>query len=323
MTLKNYAAIDIGSNSVRLLIKGVNGESTSNSDRFIKVLFLRVPVRMGMDVFTEGKISKGKAKNLKSILRVFKTMMEIYDVVDYRACATSAVRDAKNGIKIIDKINNSLNMDICIIGEKEEAKIINDYHERFSENKADNFLFVEVGGGNTEISFISDGKDVFTNSYRIGTLRVLNEKVDESEIARLSSDLEKVSQSYSNIKIVGSGGNINKLYKLVTIKDEKEKSFTVSDLRKVYAKLKTMSMDTRMELFKLKEDRADVIVPAADIFLRIADAVKSNKVIVPRFGLSDCIINYIYENNNLKIRHNLKESTGEYEKEENIETEVE
>lgn len=297
----NYAAIDIGSNAVRLLIKHVE-EDSNGVPHFSKVLLLRIPLRLGFDVFAMGKISEQKEKNLIRLMKSYRHIMKIYDVDSYRACATSAMRDAANGMQIIKYIRKKTDIKIDIIDGQEEARMIYNNHIEQLEDRTGNYMYVDVGGGSTEINLLSQGELVCSRSYNIGTVRILNQAVKDSEWQRLKDDMAALALSYSQINIIGSGGNINKLYRLADKKDKKQKRMTVDTLRQLYDSLKVLTVEERMEQYGLKPDRADVIVPAGTIFLTIADLIQAAFIYVPVIGLSDGIIDNLYVNDVIDSR---------------------
>lgn len=289
----HYAAIDIGSNAVRLLIKQVE-EDTEGKANFRKEMLLRVPLRLGFDVFAMGKISEEKEKNLMRLMKVFRHMMKIYDVEAFRACATSAMRDAQNGKDIIKRIKKKTGIEIEIIDGQEEAKTIYNNHNEYMEDRNGNYMYVDVGGGSTEINLLSQGTLVCSRSYNIGTVRLLNQAVADAEWERLKNDMQELAASYEKTNIIGSGGNINKLYKLADKKDKRKQRITVDTLKKLHEELKALSVEERMEKYQLKPDRADVIVPAGDIFLNIAEWIHATHIYVPVIGLADGIIDELY-----------------------------
>ena len=291
----NYAAIDIGSNAVRLLIKEIKEEQ--GNAHFSKVLMLRVPLRLGFDVFDIGKISEKKEKNMIRLMKAFRHLMKIYDVKHCRACATSAMRDAKNGMDIIKQIEKKTGVHIDIIDGQEEAKIIYNNHVEHMEDQKGNYMYVDVGGGSTEINLLSEGQLVCSRSYNIGTVRMLNNAVKDSEWERLKNDLAELAKSYPQTNIIGSGGNINKLYRLADKKNKKKMTMQVSVLQELHTRLKALSLEERMEQFGMKPDRADVIIPAGEIFLTIANIIGASYIHVPVIGLSDGIIDELYLQN--------------------------
>lgn len=291
----NYAAIDIGSNAVRLLIKEIKEEQ--GKAHFSKVLMLRVPLRLGFDVFDIGKISEKKEKNMIRLMKAFRHLMKIYDVKHCRACATSAMRDAKNGMDIIKQIEKKTGVHIDIIDGQEEAKIIYNNHVEHMEDQKGNYMYVDVGGGSTEINLLSESQLVCSRSYNIGTVRMLNNAVKDSEWERLKNDLAELAKSYPQTNIIGSGGNINKLYRLADKKNKKKMTMQVSVLQELHTRLKALSLEERMEQFGMKPDRADVIIPAGEIFLTIANIIGASYIHVPVIGLSDGIIDELYLQN--------------------------
>ena len=289
----NYAAIDIGSNAVRLLIKSIDREAVQEK-KIKKVMMLRVPLRLGFDVFSIGELSEKKADKLRRLMKAFRQLMKIYDVDDYRACATSAMRDARNGRTIIRKIEKDTGIRIEIIDGQEEARMIYNNHIECMEDRLGNYMYVDVGGGSTEINLLTNGELVWSVSYNIGTVRMLSNAVKEGTWQQMEEELMKVTEGVAAINIIGSGGNINKLFRLADKKDKKLQRLPVSSLQTVYDVLKPLTPEERVEALSLKQDRADVIVPAAEIFLKIAEVVHAEYIYVPVIGLSDGIIDNLY-----------------------------
>ena len=289
----NYAAIDIGSNAVRLLVKSIDREAVQEK-KFKKVMMLRVPLRLGFDVFSIGELSEKKVDKLRRLMKAFRQLMKIYDVDDYRACATSAMRDARNGRMIIKKIEKDTGIRIEIIDGQEEARMIYNNHIECMEDRLGNYMYVDVGGGSTEINLLTNGELVWSVSYNIGTVRMLSNAVKEGTWQQMEEELMKVTEGVAAINIIGSGGNINKLFRLADKKDKKLQRLPVSSLQTVYDVLKPLTPEERVEAFSLKQDRADVIVPAAEIFLKIAEVVHAEYIYVPVIGLSDGIIDNLY-----------------------------
>lgn len=294
MVNRCYAAIDIGTNAVRLLIKKVKNDEVPMDKRFTKTLLLRVPLRLGFDVFSLGNISDAKAKKLQRLMKAFRQLMKIYEVTDYRACATSAIRDASNGKEIIKKIQKDTGIDIEVIDGQEEAQIIYKYHIECTTNNVGNYLYVDVGGGSTEINLQVNGELKSSFSYNVGTVRMLSNAVKEETWTQIKTDLQRLTDGLDHINIIGSGGNINKLYRLIK-KSKKQQRISVDSLRLLNDSLKPLTPEQRMEKYDLKSDRADVIVPAAEIFLSIAEAIHSEYIYVPVIGLADGIIDGLYE----------------------------
>ena len=285
----NLAAIDVGSNAARLLIKTVSIDLDGRLSQR-KALFLRVPLRLGMEVFKKGKISREKEEAFLRTMKAYRQLMKVFKVRDYRACATSAMRDAKNGRQVMDRVNEATGLGLKIISGDEESQIIYDIH--LSQLQDDNnYLYVDVGGGSTEVTFISQGQRVMRHSYNIGTVRMLSEAVKAEELQHVRNGLGKVAAGYGDITIIGSGGNINKLYRIAPKRDKTEGRLPVDTLVRLHDRLAKMSLQERMDVFNMKPDRADVIVPAAEIFMMVAQSVGAKAIKVPNVGLADGLIN--------------------------------
>lgn len=297
MDSKCYAAIDIGSNAVRLLIKKVKDDENIVNKRLSKAMLLRVPLRLGFDVFSLGEVSETKAIKLLRLMKAFRQLMKIYEVTDYRACATSAMRDATNGKAIIKKILKDTDINIEVIDGQEEARIIYNNHIECMEDRTGNYIYVDVGGGSTEINLMIDGKLIHSRSYNIGTVRILSNAVKEGAWEQMKEELSRLTEGIEGINIIGTGGNINKLYRLAKKKDKKKLRLPIVVLQGLYDELAPLTPEQRMSEFSLKSDRADVIVPAAEIFLTIAGIVKAEFVHVPVIGLADGIIDNLYIKN--------------------------
>ncbi len=291
---KCYAAIDIGSNAVRLLIKKVRDDERLINERLSKVMLLRVPLRLGFDVFSLGEISDTKAVKLRRLMKAFRQLMKIYEVTDYKACATSAMRDAANGSSVIKKILKDTGINIEVIDGQEEARMIYNNHIECLEDRTGNYIYVDVGGGSTEINLLANGELIQSLSYNIGTVRMLSNAVKEETWEHMKNDLARLTADFRGVNIIGSGGNINKLYRLANKKDKKRLRLPVTTLQALYDTLRPLTPEQRMEEFGLKADRADVIVPAAEIFLTIAGVVKAEYIHVPVIGLADGIIDTLY-----------------------------
>jgi len=286
----NFAAIDIGSNAVRLLIKSiVPGDP---SDAFTKVLMVRVPLRLGQEVFVTGKISSDKEKQLIRLMKAFKHLIKVYDIADYRVCATAAMREAKNSNELVKEIRKVTDLKIEIINGQEEASIIYESHFGDNLNKEQNYIFVDVGGGSTELSLVSNGALLESKSYDIGTVRLLNNKVKAAEYERLNYDLAELKNQYKITDIIGSGGNILKLNSLAKVR--KNNKLSLLKLEELNDTLKQFTVDDLITNYKLKPDRADVITYAGDIYIAVAKGVGASHIIVPTIGLADGIIHMLY-----------------------------
>ncbi|WP_196890522.1 Ppx/GppA phosphatase family protein [Aureivirga marina] len=288
MEIKKYAAIDIGSNAIRLLISNViedDGYPTS----FKKSSLVRVPIRLGADTFTSGVISEENKQRMLDAMNAFKLLMNVHGVVKYKACATSAMREASNGFEVADEILEKAKIKIDIIDGKEEAAIIfsTDVTEYIENDKS--YLYVDVGGGSTEFTIFSEGKIVNSKSFKIGTVRLLSPEQElkpiwksmEKWIKKNTKDLEKLS-------VIGSGGNINKIHKMSGRTPGKPLSYIYMNAQ--YHFLKELSYSERISELGLNPDRADVIIPAIKIYLSAMKWGNARKIFVPKIGLSDGII---------------------------------
>ena len=292
--MNTFAAIDIGSNGARLLIKRFNPEAVREEDRIKKVMFIRIPLRLGKDVFSLGKISKEREKMMLRMMKGFKQFMKLNDVDEYRACATSAMRDAENGKKILKKIEKQTGIKLEIIKGEEEAQLLfNNLLEKTGSNEG-NFAYIDVGGGSTEVSLIHDGVLAESYSYNMGTLRMLSGKVTDETERLFQENLTRYAQEYGNIRIIGSGGNINKLNKLAR-HSKNSKDLTLAELKRLYTMMQPLSIEEREISFSLKEDRADVIIPAAEIFIKASEYLQCESIMVPNISLADSIVDGLIE----------------------------
>ena len=292
MEAKTYAAIDIGSNGARLLIKRFD-DNAPEFDRIKRVLFIRVPLRLGKDVFTLGKISKEREVMMMHMMKGFKHFMLLNQVDDYRACATAAMRDAENGKKIMKTIMQETGIKLEIIRGEEEARLLcNNVIEQTNSNSG-SYAYVDVGGGSTEISLLHDGVLAESHSFNIGTLRMLSGKVTNATKYQMRGMLDTYAEEFPGVQIIGSGGNINKLFKLTHNKND-EKVMKVSELREIYEELAQLNEEERKEKYGLKDDRVDVIIPAAEIFLMVASGLKCDAIYVPNISLADSIVDGMY-----------------------------
>lgn len=286
------AAIDIGSNAARLLIDDViPGPRTT--PEFIKVALIRVPLRLGFDVFEKGEISSGKEEKIIKTIRSYKLLLDIYDVKHLKACATSAMRDAINGPQIIKKVKDETGIDIRIISGQEEASFI--YENHIAENMLsdESYLYIDVGGGSTELTFFSDGKLVFKESFDIGTIRLIKGQVSEATWDSMKEFIKSRTKGYHHVTAIGSGGNINKVFSLSKKKEGKPLSLDL--LRDYYKEFSAMSLLQRMNVYKLREDRADVIVPALLIYINVMRWADTEEIYVPKIGLADGLIHSLYQ----------------------------
>lgn len=292
MKERTYAAIDIGSNAVRLLIKSTGRDGEARGLK--KELLVRVPLRLGFDVFAKGEVSDKKREDLVRLMKAYRHLIRIYDVDRLRACATSAMRDARNGPDIIREIRKETGIDIEIIAGSEEARIVYNNHIESRNGTSGRYLYVDVGGGSTELNYLDNGMLVASGSFNIGTVRILTGKVRPEEWDALHRFIEENVVHGEDLAIIGSGGNINKLYKMAADKDRERESFTVEELSRMYHSMAPLGVKERMRRYGLREDRADVIIPAAEIFLNIASVTGARRIIVPTIGVADGIIDGLY-----------------------------
>ena len=290
MKVEKFAAIDIGSNAVRILIANVI--EIENKVFFQKNSLIRSPVRLGEDSFTLGEISDKSIKRVIKTLKAFKLLMDVHDVSHYKAFATSALREANNSLHVVKMIKKKSRIKVEIIDGRKEAEIIS--YSKISDfiNTQKTFLFVDVGGGSTEFTFINEGKNIISKSFKIGTVREINNLVDDRAWIAIKNWIKKNSKKYDKITLMGSGGNINKLFRLSNTKEGKPLSKI--KLNQLYKDLLSLSYEERIISYGLNTDRADVIVPAAKIYLKALEWSGGQKIYVPRFGLSDGMVKYIY-----------------------------
>ena len=289
----NIAAIDIGSNGARLLIKSFDDNAPASS-RIRKLLFVRIPLRLGQDVFTLGKVSKERQHMMMHMMKAYRQFMLLYKVEHFRACATSAMRDADNGKKVMRRIEKETGIRLEIIPGAEEAQLLCNNLVENTDSGVGNYAYVDVGGGSTEISLLHDGVLAESHSFNIGTLRLLAGAVPQEERNAMCSVLENYAREFPDTKIIGSGGNINRLFKLAKVKGD-SRELPVESIRELHNILAPLSLEERKQKFKLKDDRADVIVPAAEIFMTVASTLDSDSIIVPNISLADSIVDGIYK----------------------------
>lgn len=291
MKLLHFAAIDIGSNAIRLLFMNVVEEG--KKALFKKSSLIRVPVRLGDDAFIQGKISQKKIDKLVKTIQAFKNLMEVHEVISFRACATSAMREATNSQEVVQKIKAETGIEIEVIDGKQEAEII--YSNQIVEmiNDDNHYLYVDVGGGSTEITLFTNRKLVDSQSFNIGTIRLLNQKVPDSEFKQMKKFLKQLKTDQREVSLIGSGGNINKIFK---ISGKKEKEFLVfEELSEIDKFLNYYTIDERIKVLGLNPDRADVIVPASHLYLKIMKWTGAKRIIIPTIGVSDGIVHQLYE----------------------------
>ena len=291
MKLFKYAAIDIGSNGVRLLIANVV-EFKKKDTQFKKSSLVRVPIRLGAEVFRNGLISENNKNRMCDAMEAFKLLMQVHGVEKYKACATSAMREAQNKDEILNCIQERSGIEIDVIDGKTEAEIIatTDLNEYISSNRP--YLYVDVGGGSTEFTFFSKGKIRNSRSFKLGTVRLLDKKVDDTEWDAAKAWIKKNRKGLKGLALIGSGGNINKIFKMSGKSPGTPLSYIY--LKSYYKFLKQLSYNERISELDLNPDRADVIIPASKIYLKAMKWSKGDQIFVPKIGLSDGIIKSIY-----------------------------
>lgn len=285
-----FGAIDIGTNAARLLIGEVIEDNGISSVK--KISYTRIPLRLGMEVFENGEISKKKAEEFKKSMLAFKLISEVFDVKEMRACATSAMREASNGKEIQRMIKKETAVSIDIIDGDEEANIIFSSFLKIDYDLSGAFIVIDVGGGSTEISIFEKGKNRKYKSFPVGTIRLLKGKVDDSVWEKISNWLNKNVVPSKKYSVFATGGNINKMHKLLGKKGSE--TIAVKELKELHKELQSYSLSKRITKFQLKPDRADVIIPAGQIFLKTLKNLNVSELFVPKVGLSDGIIHQLH-----------------------------
>ncbi|MBK0379573.1 Ppx/GppA phosphatase family protein [Mucilaginibacter segetis] len=288
-----YAAIDVGSNAVRLLIANIIENDTSVS--FKKNTLIRAPVRLGDDAFLNKYISEKKANDLVKSMQAFRNLMDVYRVTEYMACATSAMREAENGQEVVARIKEEAGIDLEIVHGENEAKIIYASHAEVNIDKDKNYLYIDVGGGSTELSLFSHGELLASESFNLGTIRILDNQDKEETWTEMKDFIRLHTKSHKNIFGIGTGGNINKLYKLSDEKDGSPLSYI--KLKALYNYLDSFSLKERINVLGLNQDRADVIIPACEIYLTVLKCANIKSIYVPTVGMVDGIIQTLIEKN--------------------------
>lgn len=285
------AAIDIGSNAARLLIADASEYKDGTID-YTKLTLLRIPLRLGFDVFGEGSISDIKRKKLVDTVKIYKLLMDIYEVEAFEACATSAMRDAENGPDIMEEIKEETGIDIRIISGKEEANIL--YETHIAEKLTDDnpYLYVDVGGGSTEVTLFADNHTIFKESFNIGTIRILNDKVTDEQWEHMKWFIKTHTKDYQPLDAIGTGGNINKVFSIS--KRKEGKSLHIDLLKDYYKEMAASTVEERMHLYNFRADRADVIVPALQIYTSVMKWAGAEEIYVPKIGLADGLIRMLY-----------------------------
>jgi exopolyphosphatase/guanosine-5'-triphosphate,3'-diphosphate pyrophosphatase len=288
-----YAAIDIGSNAVRLLIADIIENNGSVS--FKKNTLIRVPLRLGDDAFIQQHISERKTNDLVKSMQAFRNLMDVYKVTDYLAYATSAMREAKNGEDVVKLIKEEARIDLEIIHGSKEAKVIYASHADQNIDKSKNYLYIDVGGGSTELSLFSAGQLMASKSFNIGTIRILDNQDTEETWNEMKDFIREHTRGFKQLSGIGTGGNINKLYKLS--EEENEAPMAFVKLKSLYSYLTSFSLKDRINVLGLNQDRADVIIPACEIYLTVMKNAGIKHIYVPRVGMVDGIIQLLIEKN--------------------------
>jgi len=285
------AAIDIGSNAARLLITDVV-EGIGHAPQFNKIDLIRVPLRLGFDVFEKGVISEERTKMVLEAMKAYQHLLNVYEVKHLIACATSAMRDAKNSKEIIDLVQKETGISIEIISGDLEASVINENHVAEKMSNTNSYLYIDVGGGSTELTFFSEGKLSFKQSFNIGTIRLLKNLVDEKLWNEIKDVIKTKTKGHKKIIAIGTGGNINKIFSISKKKDGKPLELNL--LKDYYKEFGAVSVKDRIRLYNFKEDRADVIVPALQIYINVMRWADADEILVPKIGLADGLVQHLY-----------------------------
>lgn len=285
------AAIDIGSNAARLLIADVHPDK-SGKPLFNKLNLVRVPLRLGFDVFEKGEISKEKRGMILQTMKAYNHLLNAYGVTNIIACATSAMRDARNSQDIIRKVKMETGLEIEIISGDFEASLIYENHIAEQMDTDHSYLYIDVGGGSTELTFFAEGKLVFKQSFNVGTIRLIKNMVPDTKWSEIKEVIKLKTKGYKKIIAIGTGGNINKVFSLSKKKDGKPLSIDL--LKDYYKELSSFSLEDRINIYKLRPDRADVIVPALQIYINVMRWAVAEEIYVPKIGLADGLIQHLY-----------------------------
>jgi exopolyphosphatase/guanosine-5'-triphosphate,3'-diphosphate pyrophosphatase len=286
------AAIDIGSNAIRFQVSSVLEQA--DKVMFKKVEYVRFPLRLGHDVFSTNRISKGSVEKFKKLMNAYKLLLELYEVDDYLFCATSAMRESENGDELVAEVSRELGIQIQIIDGQLEASLINKAIASYLQDKT--YLHIDVGGGSTELNLFTGGKKLKTRSFKIGSVRVL----EHHDSPLVWTDMEKwvkthVKKEYGPVTAVGTGGNISKIFELARVSNGKTMSLRqIKDIKKL---VEAKTMEERIYELQMNPDRADVIIPASDIYIKVMEWARSSKILVPEVGLKDGILLHLFEKN--------------------------
>lgn len=286
------AAIDIGSNAARLLITEASVYKDGSVD-FTKLNLLRIPLRLGFDVFSNGFISDEKKRKMIDTIKAYKLLMDVYKVEALKACATSAMRDASNGAQVLAEIKKETGIDVSIITGQEEANIIYETHIAEKLNTDKSYMYVDVGGGSTEVTLFANNHIVFKESFNIGTIRLLNGSVSDEQWEHMKWYIKNHTKDFQPVEAIGSGGNINKIFSIS--KRKEGKPLPLDLLKDYYKELGLNSVEERQHLYNLRSDRADVIVPALQIYIAVMRWANADEIYVPKIGLADGLVKMLYK----------------------------
>ncbi|MDH4091411.1 MAG: phosphatase [Cyclobacteriaceae bacterium] len=286
------AAIDIGSNAIRFQVSAILGKGPDIL--FKKLEYIRFPLRLGHDVFTSGRISNDSIVKFKKLMHAFRLLIDLYDVTDYMFCATSALRESENGPELVQQVQEEIGITIHIIDGNKEAELINRAISSYLSDKT--YLHIDVGGGSTELNLFFHGNKIMSRSFRVGSVRVL----EHTDLPGAWTDMEhwvrkNVKPNYGKVTAVGTGGNISKVFDLA--KARRGKTISRKKIQEILSMIKSHSIEDRIFKLQMNPDRADVIIPATDIYLRVMEWARASSILVPEVGLKDGVILFLYEQN--------------------------
>lgn len=296
-----FAAIDIGSNAVRLLLGNVY--ESKQGPIFKKADLVRIPLRLGEDAFLHKNISAEKADKLVLAMKAYRQLLDFYEIEDYKACATSAMREAKNAVEVVERIMNEAGIAIEIIDGKTEAHIIYSNHVAENLSKDSDYLYIDVGGGSTELTLFCNNEIVASRSFNIGTIRLLNDLVSKELWSEFKDWVRENAKGHDKLVAIGSGGNINKIFKMS--RKKQNRPLSLKKLTELHEFVSSFTLKDRIEVLGLNPDRADVIVPAGKIFITVMKTAGINDILVPQIGMADGLIHLLYENHLAKSRKGL------------------
>lgn len=294
-----FAAIDIGSNAIRFQVSTVLDNAPNLL--FKKLEYIRFPLRLGHDVFSSGRISEKSIVKFIKLMRAFRLLIELYEVTDYMFCATSAMREAENGVELVTRVKDEMGITIEIIDGNREAELINRAISSYLAHKT--YLHIDVGGGSTELNLYVKGEKIKTRSFKIGSVRVL----EHTDSPLIWADMEKwvkenVKRTYGKVIAVGTGGNMTKIFDLALMKAGK--TISLRKVKEIRSMIESHSIDDRIYKLQMNPDRADVIIPASNIYIKVMEWAKATSILVPEVGLKDGVMLFLYEKNLMQTRLN-------------------